>query len=257
MYDLFANDYDRFVNWKSRLALEMPFIEKLLAAHPSTASVPKKVLDSACGTGMHALAIAKLGFEVVGADFSGEMIAKARSNSVEIGLKARFEVIGFGSLAKNLGAGQFDAVLCLGNSLPHLHTQNEVDETLKDFASCLRPGGLLLIQNRNFDAVMAKKERWMEPQTHQEEKSEWVFQRFYNFEPDGLIQFNIVTLKRSGNSSWESSVSSTHLRPQLQKELVNALTTAGFGEIHSFGGLTGDLFVPLTSGNLVLAATKS
>lgn len=256
MYDLLANDYDRFVNWENRLALEVPFIEKLVAAIPSVAGQPKKVLDAACGTGMHALALTKLGFDVVGADFSSEMIAKARSNANDTGLKSRFETIGFGSLAATLGKAQFDAVLCLGNSLPHLLTRTELDQSVADFASCLRPGGLLLIQNRNFDAVMAKKERWMEPQTHQEGKSEWIFQRFYNFEPDGLIQFNIVTLKRNGGEGWNSVVSSTHLRPQMYKDLSDALTAAGFQKITAYGSLTGDPFEPMTSGNLVLAATK-
>ena len=97
----------------------------------------------------------------------------------------------------------------------------------------------------------------MEPQTYSEGDSEWIFQRFYNFEPGGLIQFNIVTLKRTMGSTWNSAVASTHLYPQKQKELVDGLNSAGFTNVRSFGSMSGELFVPLTSGNLVLTAVKA
>jgi glycine/sarcosine N-methyltransferase len=256
MYDTLANDYDRFVNWENRLAVEIPFIERFITQKISETGKPLKVLDAACGTGMHALALSKLGFDVVGADFSSEMVAKARSNVLKTGLKTRFEPIGFGALASSLGEGQFDTVLCLGNSLPHLLSSTELQETLDDFAACLCPGGSLLIQNRNFNAVMAKKDRWMEPQVYQDGQDEWIFERFYDFEPNGLIQFNIVTLKRTTGSNWESSVTSTHLKPQLKDELEKALITAKFHNIQSYGSLTGEQFLTLASGNLVLTANK-
>jgi glycine/sarcosine N-methyltransferase len=256
MYAQFSNDYDRFVNWENRLAYEIPFIERQLQSLAPAFGQALKVLDAACGTGMHALALASKGLDVTGTDLSPEMIQKARLNSHNAGMNLRFEVAGFGSLSKTFSAGTFDAILCLGNSLPHLLTPSDLASALADFNACLRPGGLLLIQNRNFDSVMATKERWMEPQTHREGEQEWVFQRFYDFEPDNLIHFNMVTLTRKAKGSWVSSITSTHLRAQPQKELLEALTTAKFSSVHSFGSLSGELFVPLTSGNLVLSATK-
>ena len=46
---------------------------------------------------------------------------------------------------------------------------------------------------------MQRQDRWMEPQTYQVEGNEWIFQRFYDFLPDGLIRFNIVTLQRKAD----------------------------------------------------------
>ena len=60
-YDDFSGDYDRFVNWEERLSAEMPFLlEKLQTAAPEE-DRPIRVLDAACGTGMHAIALAKSG----------------------------------------------------------------------------------------------------------------------------------------------------------------------------------------------------
>jgi 2-polyprenyl-3-methyl-5-hydroxy-6-metoxy-1,4-benzoquinol methylase len=67
---------------------------------------------------MHAIALVKQGCRAVGADLSVGMIERARANARAEEVKARFEAAGFGELAVQAGTG-FDAVLCLGNSLPH------------------------------------------------------------------------------------------------------------------------------------------
>ncbi len=256
MYSSFSVDYDKFNNWDSRLAYEMPFIEKQTAALQQFSGQPLHILDAACGTGMHAVALAQHGHHVCAADLIPEMVEGARFNAQTAKVSINFKIAGFGQLKSAFVSENFDLVLCLGNSLPHLLTSSALSKALDDFGAVLRPGGMLLIQNRNFDAVMAKKDRWMEPQAIQQGDEEWVFQRFYDFEPDGLIRFNIITLKRQDHGDWISSVSSTYLYPQLANELNQALTASGFGNICSFGSMSGEEFDPLASGNLVITAIK-
>jgi len=250
LYDPFSADYDRFVNWKERLAYELPFIERQL-----TACGALRVLDTACGTGMHAIALAQRGYDVTGTDLSVPMIERARDNAVAAGLEVRFAVAGFGELAGKAGSG-FDALLCLGNSLPHVLTADALHEALTDFAVALRPGGLLLIQNRNFDAVMAAGARWMPPQAHREGGREWLFIRFYDFNPDGTLAFNILTLRRDGINEWVQQSEATLLRPLLQAELLDTLAVAGFGDIACYGDMQGAPFDPLASPNLVVTARR-
>ncbi len=250
MYDEFSSDYDRFVNWPGRLAVEMPFIEAQLRAAGA-----RRVLDAACGTGQHALALAKGGYIMVGADLSPQMIERAITNARAQGVPAKFVAAGFGGLRARVGDA-FDAVLCLGNSLPHLLAPADLSAALADFAACLRPGGLLLIQNRNFDRVLARRERWMEPQAHQEGEREWLFLRFYDFEADGLLGFNVVTLQRQGSGDWRQHSAATRLWPQRQEELVAALEASGYVQMSSYGDMTGTPYDAANSGNLVLTARK-
>lgn len=248
MYDDFSTDYDRFVNWPSRLALEMPFIETQL----QTAGA-RRVLDAACGTGMHVVALAQRGYAVVGADLSAAMVERARANAAAAGVDVRFAAAGFGELAARVGGG-FDALLCLGNSLPHLLAPSDLTAALADFAACLRPGGRLLIQNRNFDRVLARRERWMEPQSSREGDTEWLFLRLYDFEADGLLAFHVVTLRRQGEGAWQQHVASSRLWPQRQDELVAALAATGFADIVCWGDMQGAPFDPQASPNLVITA---
>lgn len=254
MYDQFSLDYDRFVNWENRLAYELPFLERALKDRP-------RVLDAACGTGMHALALAQRGFSASGADLSRGMIERARANAAAAGLAVDFRIAGFGELARSFAPGsstpEFDAVLCLGNSLPHAVGPGALETALRDFAACLKPGGLLLLQNRNFDAVTAERQRWMEPQSQREGEKEWLFFRFYDFLPSGLIQFNVSTLTRESGQPWRQQITSSMLRPLTQADLAAALPAAGFEQIEWYGGLGGEPFDAASSGNLVVLARKA
>jgi len=52
----------------------------------------------------------------------------------------------------------FDAIICLGNSYSHMldeyGDQREQKLGLGNFEKCIRPGGLLLIDHRNFDQII-------------------------------------------------------------------------------------------------------
>lgn len=249
LYDAFSDDYDRFVDWSGRLAHELPYIELQL-----TAVNAERIVDAACGTGMHAIALAEHGYRVTGADLSVGMIERARANAAAAGQDdIPFFAAGFGQMAKQLGTG-YDAVLCLGSSLPHLLSQDDLGAALADFAAVLRPGGLLLIQNRNFDAVLASRNRWMGPQAHRDDGREWLFVRFYDFNTDGTLTFNVATLRRDGEGAWIQGLEATRLRPWLRSELVEMVGLAGFNAISSYGDLTGTAFDAASSDNLILTA---
>lgn len=251
MYDTFSADYDRFVNWAARLETELSFILGLLRSANA-----HRVLDVACGTGMHAIALAQHGYTVIGTDLSAGMIERARANAAAAGVWVTFENAGFGDLHSQFGK-DFDAVLCLGNSLPHLLARDKLREALADMVACLRPGGLFLTQNRNFDRVLARRERWMEPQSHREGEREWLFLRFYDFELDGTLTFNIVRLEREGNTSWQQQILQSHLRPFRSAELRALLEAAGLTKLAEWGNMQGAPFDPETSPDLILAGQKS
>ena len=111
MYEKLAFVYDYFVNWKSRLAFEMPFLlEQLGSLGEDRGGV--RVLDTACGTGQHAIALAEAGFEVTGTDLVPQMVMMAKANAEAAGQRVRFRTAGFGAIATAFGeAEQFEAVL--------------------------------------------------------------------------------------------------------------------------------------------------
>jgi glycine/sarcosine N-methyltransferase len=246
-YDALAADYDRFVDWEGRLGHELPFFDELFAGRGV-----QRVLDAACGTGHHAIALAQRGYQVTGTDLSPVMIAHARENAATAGASVTFAVAGLGELS---AIGEtFDAAICLGNSLPHLLTAPAVAAALADFAAVLRPGGVLVIQNRNFDRVWARRERLMAPQSYREGGREWVFVRFYDFH-ERTITFNMIRLRRTGEG-WEQDIESTDLRPIFRDGLAAALLAARFASVTFYGSYEGAAFDEKESGDLIAVACR-
>lgn len=254
MYDQFSKVYDRFVNWEERLSHELPFLVSKLGNVNHASNQTATILDAACGTGHHIIALKDNGFDVIGADISSNMVEIAQHNANKSGFTIPFKQAEFGKLSETFGDKRFDGLLCLGNSLPHCLDDEALSETLSDFRTVMRPGGKLIIQNRNFDQVIKMKNRWMGPQSYQERGKSWIFIRFYDFDPDGLITFNILILSKQGEEDYQQRVISTRLQPLLKYELIRALEITGFVDLELYGDLQGSAFDKEKSGNLVITA---
>ena len=84
------------------------------------------------------------GLQVAGADVSPVMIDLARQKAAAQALDVAFVVTGLDNLAPALPLPPsptllFDAVLCLGNSLPHLLTQDDLVVALRVWQACCGP----------------------------------------------------------------------------------------------------------------------
>ena len=255
MYDKLASIYDYFVNWDSRLAYELPFLEQQLSTLGEDPS-HIRVMDTACGTGHHAIALASHGFQASGSDLFPEMVSLADANAKAAGVKVTFRTAGFGSINQTFKQpGQFDAVLCLGNSLPHVSNEADLNKALLDFKELLRPGGLLLLQMRNFDMVTRTRNRWMEPQSVTGNGIEHLFLRFYDFEPNGMIQFNILSMNRKGSAPWQIEQTATMLLPILSEDLLGLLEH-DFEQIQCFGSMKPEAYDAEKSGDFIVSARR-
>ncbi|XP_012238532.1 glycine N-methyltransferase [Bombus vancouverensis nearcticus] len=126
----------------------------------------KKILDVACGTGVDSVMLLEEGFEVLSVDASDKMLKYALKARWERRKEEAFdnweiEEANWLTLPKDIrhliGDG-FDAVICLGNSFAHMPDtfgdQREQRQALLNFEHCVKPGGLLLIDHRNYDDII-------------------------------------------------------------------------------------------------------
>ncbi|GAA2802351.1 class I SAM-dependent methyltransferase [Saccharopolyspora taberi] len=96
------------------------------------------VLDPGCGTGEHTILLTKLGYDVIGIDFSPRAIEKARANAAEHGVAARFEVAD----AMELGdLPPFDTIV--DSALFHIFGPEERVAYTRSLHAACRPGGLV------------------------------------------------------------------------------------------------------------------
>ncbi len=253
-YDGLGGDYDRMVSWEGRLSREGAFFEQLFDAEKT-----RRVLDAACGTGMHLVAFARRGLACAGADVSPAMIEQARRNLADAGVRAELAVAGFGGIAPAL-PGPWDAVTCLGNSLPHLLDDASLARCCADFSALLRVGGVLVIQNRNYDRLLRERTRFMPVAARSAAEGETLFLRITDFPPTGSpdvesVSFTIVTLRKRGGS-WSQSEQTTPLRAMRRETLERALGAAGFTDIRVQGGYGGEPYDAPKAADLIMVARR-
>ncbi|KAF0296649.1 Glycine N-methyltransferase [Amphibalanus amphitrite] len=124
------------------------------------------VLDVACGTGIDSVMLIEEGFSVTSCDFSDKMLKSAWSTRWNRRKEPAFDnwdiyEANWLTLTSDLGTErQYDAVICLGNSFAHLPdltgNQDSHRLALKNFADMVKPGGILLIDHRNYDSILDK-----------------------------------------------------------------------------------------------------
>ncbi|XP_055679673.1 glycine N-methyltransferase [Lutzomyia longipalpis] len=137
------------------------FLVNLLKQHGC-----KRILDVACGTGVDSILLVEEGFEVVSADISDKMLKYALQERWERRKEKAFddwviEEANWLTVAQDLGhliGDGFDAVICLGNSFAHMTDsygdQRDQKLAIANFERCVKPGGLLLIDHRNYDNIL-------------------------------------------------------------------------------------------------------
>jgi glycine/sarcosine N-methyltransferase len=248
LWERLSADYDRFVDWPARLKREMPTLESVLQAYQV-----RRVLDVACGTGQHAIALAQRGYEVLGADVSAGMIGRARKKAEAAGVTARFVQGGFGALGAVVSE-PFDAVLCLGNSLPSVLGEEELLNALKDMAEVLVPGGVLFVQNLNYGRVWRRRERFLPLESFRQGEEEWLFLRFLDFH-ERTLTFNMVVLHERDHL-WSYTADSTELRPIFADDLQRLLDLAGFVSIGQYGDYILQPYERSSSGDLIVVAQR-
>ncbi|ALC46391.1 CG6188 [Drosophila busckii] len=126
----------------------------------------KRVLDVACGTGVDSIMLLEEGFDVTSVDASDKMLKYALKERWQRRKEAAFDkwtieeanwLTLYDDIQEHIGDG-FDAVICLGNSFAHLMDasgeQLEHKQAIKNFEKCLKPGGMLLIDHRNYDNIL-------------------------------------------------------------------------------------------------------
>jgi len=144
----FVDKWDQLIDWDSRAASEGNFFIDILKERGA-----KRILDVATGTGFHSVRLIEAGFDVVSADGSPEMLVKAFENGRKRGHILRTVQADWRWLNRDVH-GVYDAVICLGNSFTHLFSEHDRRKALAEFYAALRHDGILILDQRNYDAIL-------------------------------------------------------------------------------------------------------
>ena len=249
-YDAIAEKYDGMFAFESRLGRAQRFLGKLLT-QVETASA----LDVGCGTGAYALAGARAGLETTGTDISEAMLTQARNNAARLGIDVNWRQADMLELPRIFSGAtpastNFDLILCMGNTLPHLLSLDSLAQTLAGFSKLLNSPGHLVLHLLNYEKILAGQERIVG--ISQGGQSEYI--RFYDF-IDPLVRFNLLEIDHSQKPPTHL-LHETTLRPHTAEQLQDILTSQDFKKIETFDGLNFSPYNSANSDTLLIIATK-
>jgi SAM-dependent methyltransferase len=252
----FASHYDAVINWKKRLAREMPLLEELAR------QAGGRVLVPACGTGGHVVALAQRGFNILGFDSDAGMVefTRRRIEAAEGAINAAHGIAEVKLLTMEAAAelpAEFAAAFCLGNALPGLSAEGELLAALRGVAAALRPDGIFLTQNLNYDLRWQQRISQFPLLSGETPHEEILLVKVAEYHAD-YINFHAMFLVRDKPmGKWQAHSRTARQIPLFQKLLADVAAQARLADFTFWGDFARTPFALETSHDLVLAARKA
>ena len=173
-------------------------------------------IDLGAGSGFQSVALADLGFDVVSVDSSGHLLEELRNR---IGNRRIRTVLGD---IRDPGLYEANApvrvAVCMGDTLPHLESYDEVATLLENTRAALQEGGELVLEFRDLATGLQGVDRAI-PVRLDEDR---IMTTFLEYEP-GLVNVHdmVFTKEASGWVVEKSAYSKLRLGPDLVLDLLD------------------------------------
>lgn len=223
-YDALAGCYDAMTEDVNYPAWA-DFLEKIFARQPRPVHT---VLDLACGTGTMSFLLAQRGYEMIGVDFSPEMLAVAAEKT----LNGAGEPPIF--LCQSMEAldlyGTVDACVCLLDSVNHVTRADKLQKAFQRVWLFLEPGGIFL-----FDVHTPEHLQSLDGEIFLDETEDayCVWRTDYDSRRQ-ICTYGMDVFCREG-TYWRREEEVHEERAYTQEELTEYLTKVGFVDVRQYG----------------------
>ncbi|BAZ22583.1 putative methyltransferase [Kalymmatonema gypsitolerans NIES-4073] len=219
---------------------EAQFVHQLLQSHaPHT----KSILDLGCGTGTHALLLAKEGYKVNGVDLSADMLHQAsdRLSQLPTELASRLE-FSQGDIRTVRLDKQFDAVIALFHVISYQTTNEDLQAAFATVKAHLKPGGIFIFDVWYGPAVLSDRPTIRVKRLEDEEISVTRVAEPVMHPNDNLVDVNYQVFIRDKNSGAVEELQETHrMRYLFQPEIELFVADSNLKSVDSREWMTNNL----------------
>jgi len=239
--DYFGDEYLQLYQFPAERT--EPEVAFLVAELRQRVATDAKVLDLACGQGRHAVGLAQAGFRVTGLDYQQNLLDVAAQAAAEQGVEV---TLVRGDMRDLPFTGEFDAVTLMFTAFGYFDDVENA-HVLRETAKALKPGGWLILDVANRDALLrkAQEKSWKRLPDGMVVVSEWEWDV-----RAGRYTHTQLLLSEAGRRQLQHSV-----RVYTCTELVTMLQKAGFRVDVLHGGFGGEALT-LDAPRLVVIAQK-
>ncbi len=187
-----------------------------------------RVLDCSCGTGNHAIWLARQDFEVHASDISEGMISTSQAKAEEEGLSIKFFRSSWEELPE-MTDNQYDLVVCPGNSLSHALSFEMLESALHAIRKITKPGGYFYFDIRNWEKTF--EEANLETQDFQVEGKNKLYDVRYSYDIKGWNTQSTMFVDISPAGEGEYTQFSFDFLPFGYQQIHDILLKAGFSNV--------------------------
>lgn len=195
IYDLLAPFYDEF-NGDVDYEKWAQFVENCVKRHSKVKT--ELAVDLGCGTGSMTIELARRGYDMIGIDYSSEMLDVARQRSEQADLIGKILW-----LCQNMCSfelyGTVELAVCCLDGINHLTKKTELDKCFALVHNYLVPGGLFIFDingKHKFESVYSDNSYIIE-----NDNAFCVWQNCYNAN-SGICDFYITLFENDGNGKY-------------------------------------------------------
>ena len=151
VFGAYSRYYDLLYEDKN-YSKEVEFVSAIIRRRAPSA---RTMLDLGCGTGIHACAFAREGYQVTGLDRSAEMLAIAHERRKQAGANGSGPVdFQQGDIRDFKLTHRFDVVVALFHVISYLPANSDLEAAFARIRDHLKPGGLLIFDHWYGPAVL-------------------------------------------------------------------------------------------------------
>lgn len=225
-YSVFARYYDELtanINYRKRAEYFHTIIQKFKTTKENI------LLDLACGTGSISEEMAKLGYDVIGVDYSEEMLGIAIEKKFNSGLPIQY-------LCQDMRDidmfGTIDVTICALDSINHLASIDDVRKVFQRVSLFAEPDGLFI-----FDVNTLYKHRKILANntfTYETDNVFCVWENSLNHSNDE-VKMNLEFFEKLENGLYSRSSDCFSEKAYSENLIENLLTETGFQLIAKYG----------------------
>ncbi len=148
-----AAHWPSFVDCPKRLITEAPFLQRITENFET-----EPILDACAGIGCESIYLRSKGLEVISNEIDPDLRAVASGIASSQRVRLRFASVDWRSICDAFPVASFETILLMGNSLGLLGDLKEIADSLRQMYALLRPGGKLVLDQRNYDYILNSRE---------------------------------------------------------------------------------------------------
>ncbi|HEX2788304.1 MAG TPA: methyltransferase domain-containing protein [Ignavibacteria bacterium] len=170
----------------------------------------KLAIDLGAANGVHTIALSDLGFDVFAIDSNDTLLNELHEKAGNRNIKIIYDDI---KTIKNYESYKPELIVCVGDTISHLETLNEIEKLIEDSYEILIENGKLVLSFRDYTDEPSAEQRFIPVKSDKDR----ILTCYLDYQPDKIITSDMIY--ENINGEWKFSLSS-YSKYRVKKQLM-------------------------------------